>query len=437
MELIPAFFDVFILIKKKYKRKKRERLNFLPIITLIIPVYHSRDTLYECIKAVNDSDYDNSAIQIMLVDNGSDDGSYEVFLQCREEFSDLVMDWMHSKQGKSKALNMALFNATGKYIIHIDSDGILEKHALYNMVEMFERNEDVHCATGTILTRPEYIDQTKNFFMRLIRKVEFFEYCQAFLAGRNFESESNSVFTLSGAFSAFRKSTILKTQLYNTDTVCEDTHITFQVRETLGKKISLCSNAIFFVDPIETMNRLYTQRQRWQQGELEVYHMFDQNKKLGKGGFARNFLIRLIIFDHTFAFPRMIWYFALLTLLALNYPLKLIIVSYALIYFLSFISALNFKFCIEGFLDEFPDLQKYVRRKWYLPILYPLFNFMVFWFRMAGVINSVTGTRSWKTKDMTQEKEEIEKVYNKDMGFLKRFRERARTFVNAENKKSV
>ena len=41
---------------------------------------------------------------------------------------------------------------------------------------------------------------------------------------------------MSGAFSAFRKSTILKTQLYNTETVCEDTQVTFQIRYLLKKR---------------------------------------------------------------------------------------------------------------------------------------------------------------------------------------------------------
>ena len=58
---------------------------------------------------------------------------------------------------------------------------------------------------------------------------------------------------MSGAFSAFRKSTILKTQLYNTETVCEDTHVTFQVRKLLHQKIAICENAVFFVDPIENL----------------------------------------------------------------------------------------------------------------------------------------------------------------------------------------
>ena len=137
------------------------------------------------------------------------------------------------------------------------------------------------------------INETKNFWLRLLQKAEYFEYCQAFLAGRNYQSEVDKIFTMSGAFSAFRKSAILQTQMYNTDTVGEDTHVTFQVREKLNLKVKLCENAIYYVDPIESFNKLYTQRQRWQRGEIEVAHIFLKDVK-AVFQFASNFAVRLI-----------------------------------------------------------------------------------------------------------------------------------------------
>ena len=77
------------------------------------------------------------------------------------------MNWVNSKQGKSKALNLGLFNSFGKYVIHIDSDGVLQRDAIRNMVVKFERNADIDCMTGTIMTNPEMIDETKGFGLRL------------------------------------------------------------------------------------------------------------------------------------------------------------------------------------------------------------------------------------------------------------------------------
>lgn len=417
MEIIPAIVDAFILLKKRIVKRKLEPLEYFPEITLIIPVYNSAESLRRCIESVYHSDYPHQQIYMLLVNNQSTDNSFEIFTECQREYPELTMTWIDSKQGKSKALNVGLFNSYGKYIIHIDSDGVLEPQAIKNIVTRFERNLDVDCMTGVVLTNPEMIDATKGFFKRQIRKMEFFEYCQAFLAGRNFQSEFNSIYTLSGAFSAFRKSSILKTQLYNTDTICEDTHVTFQIRDRMKEKIIVCDDAIFFVDPMENMNQLYTQRQRWQKGEMEVTHMFMQNKMKPVRGFFSNFLIRLLMYDHTFAFPRMIWYFALICLAILDFSFATIVKSMLLIYALYVVSALLFYIDISAFLSGFKELRKYYMRKWYHVFTLPLFNFIIFWFRFAGIINGIRGEQTWRTRNFKEEWQSICEVLRHDFTF--------------------
>ncbi len=433
MEIIPTIFNFFILLKRKIVQRKEKELVYLPEITLIIPVYNSAATLYDCIRSFHESDYDNKMIYIMLVNNMSTDNSFEVFCQCQKDFPELTINWMNSKQGKSKALNLALFNSSGKYIMHIDSDGILHPSALRNIVKKFENHSDVYCVTGTIMTNPERIDGAKGVFRRLFLKMEFFEYCQAFLAGRNFQSEFNSIFTMSGAFSAFRKSSILKTQLYNTDTICEDTHVTFQIRDNLNEKVVLCDSAVFFVDPIESLNKLYVQRQRWQRGEMEVVHMFMRKDLNPAKGFFSSFVIRLIMFDHTFAFPRMIWYFALICLAFINYPMKLVVQSVFIIYVLYVLSSLLLYFSITLFLSKFKDLQCYYARKWYMIFFLPLFNFMVFWFRFAGIINAIKGEQAWRTRNLNEEWQSFKEKVGEDFRWLRAGIEKLRNEVNEKN----
>lgn len=432
MEVIPAIGDFFILLKRKFKKKHYEELKFYPEITLIIPIYNSEGTLRKCISSVYESDYPTDKIDIILVNNMTKDNSFDIFSKCQDDYPELKMNWINAKQGKAKALNMALFNSKGKYIMHIDSDGFLEKTAIKNMVTMFENEDEIHCVTGTILTDMEEINNTKNPFLKLLQKLEFGEYCQAFLAGRNFQSELNSIFTLSGAFSAFRKSAILKSQLYNTDTVCEDTHVTFQIRDGMGKRVSLCDNAIFFVDPIESLEQLYVQRQRWQSGELEVLHMFRSKKLHAARGFVSDFVTRVLMFDHTFAFPRMIWYFALICLAFINYPLKLVILSTLFMFFLYALANGLMYICIIMFLKDFPYIRRFYARKWYIIFLLPFFNFVVFWFRFAGIINSIRGTQTWKVRTARQEWESFAEVSKNDFSKLNGWLEKIRDEVNYE-----
>lgn len=427
LEIIPAVFGFFVLILKRFRYRKDQPLTYFPEITVIIPVYNSAKTLEMCINSIVESSYPYEKMEILLVNNGSKDQSFEIFTKYQETHEGVKLKWMNSHQGKSKALNLALFHSEGKYIIHLDSDGVVHKDALLHLVTRFESHDNIHCMTGSILTNPELIMKEKSGFMRLVQKVEFFEYAQAFLAGRNFAAELNSIFTMSGAFSSFRKSTILKTQLYNTETVCEDTHVTFQVRKILKKKIDICEKAIFYVDPIESLDTLYVQRQRWQRGELEVAHMFPSKVGVIKGFFT-DFMTRIIMFDHTFAFPRMIWYFALICLTFINYPFNFIIQSVMITYALYTFSTLLYYFNVCSYLRWDAKLKKFYAKKILLVIFLPIFNFIVYWFRMAGIINSIKGTSTWRTKRMKEEVEECKsiisndfKVIRKGLNHIKRF----------------
>ena len=128
MEIIPSLGSFLILLKKKIFPQHYGDPLIWPEITLIIPVYNSQDSLEECIKSINDSDYPNEKMRIFLVNNQGKDHSFQVYTKCQEQFPDLLMQWLNAKQGKSRALNLALFNADGKYIIHVDSDEIGRAH---------------------------------------------------------------------------------------------------------------------------------------------------------------------------------------------------------------------------------------------------------------------------------------------------------------------
>lgn len=402
MEILPALGSLFLLAARRRKVHKKGEITYFPEISILVPVYNSQDTLFRCIESINGSTYPNDAIRIFLVNNQGTDDSFSVFARCQELFPDLRMQWLSTEQGKSRALNAALYNSQGKYIINIDSDGQLEEHALYNVIRKFEADEELNCITGAILTDPDRINDTDSLFLRLVRQMEFVEYAQAFLAGRSYASETNSVYTLSGAFSAFRKSAILDSWMYNTETVSEDTHITFQMRYLKGQRIEVCEDALFLVDPIEGWNKLYTQRQRWQRGSLEVAHMFTaRNLKFRKALTDVN--VRTLLFDHTFAFPRMIWYLAMICLQAMRYSPTVIFYSVLIIFALYILVAYFYAFSAAWFLRINRKLQSYYHRHFWCVALLPLHNFCLFFVRFAGIINSISTDSTWKTRNLSEE----------------------------------
>ncbi len=429
MEIIPSIGSAITLIKKRIRNYHPKPPVAYPEISLIVPVYNSYDSLRECIKSIHDSSYDDSKIRVYLVNNRTKDDSFHVYTEAQKEFPTVRMQWLNARQGKSRALNLALYNSTGKYIINIDSDGALEKDALKNMIDVFESDSSIGCMTGAILTIPEQIEEYKHFFSRLLRQIEFVEYAQAFLAGRSYASEKNEIYTLSGAFSAFRKSTVLKSRMYNTNTIAEDTQITFQMRYLMGQKVKLCDNAIYFVGPIEGMNKLYTQRQRWQRGSLEVANMFD-SKDFRPIRMLKDVNVRTLLYDHTFAFPRIVWVLALVCLYFMDFSTKMILLSSGLIMLIYVVIAYLYFWSISIFLKEFPDIRKYYKSLWWaIPIL-PLFNMLTFFIRLTGIFNSMNTTSAWKTKTFTEEVEEYKSVVKSDMKKISLLNSKLYHFMN-------
>lgn len=408
VEIIPSFISSIKIMIRNHHKKPLVMPAKMPMISIIVPVYNSEDTLFACVESIHDSTYPTKLVQVILADNQSTDNSFDVFTHAQETFSDMDLSLIHTEQGKAEALNTALYSAIGTYIINIDSDGVLEKHALMNMVLEFENDYEMAALTGTILPQRQALAKHST----LLQRNEYFEYAQAFLSGRTIETQNNELFTMSGAFSAFRKEAVLNTFLYDIGTIGEDTDMTFQIRDRMKRKVGLCANAIFYIEPIESFSKLYTQRQRWQRGEVEVIHQYAHDLKVRD--FFRNFMVRRLLIDHTFLFPRMIWLFASVVLLFFRYSPIMMGMSYVIIYLLYILVELLNYVCILQLLEDFPEERQFYRKQLWVALTFPLYNFICAWIRLVGVLNSMTTSSNWNSLPIGAEFKRLWHVFKSD-----------------------
>ena len=413
-EIAVGFFSA-VAVLVKYFSKKDNKADFRAYVTILIPVFNSEKTLESCLNSVYFQDYPKEFLEVFVIDNGSVDNSYEVFSKFQENHPELRMWWYRTEQGKSKALNKGIFGSNGKYIINIDSDGRLEKHAISNIVSKFESREDIACMTGVVLIDPELIEKTKGRVLKATRVCELMEYTESFLVGRNFQSMMDSMYTLAGAFSCFRKDTLLKTQMYNSETLGEDTHMTFQMKSSSYGKVALCENAFFYVEPIESLDRLYIQRQRWQRGELEVASLFSELHLGGVVDFIRKPTMRKLVSDHTLSFPRLVWIFAMIYMYFIDYPLGLLVGANLLLYSAYVFNSFIYLIVSKLYLKNEKNTKKYISSKWYYCFILPFYRFVVFWMRMAGIINSLKTESAWKTKGFKEEYITIKRSFQEDV----------------------
>lgn len=420
--IIPLLVDFLtgfasaIVVLHAYLKKKEVELTFFPYVTILVPVYNSEKTLGDCLNSIVAQQYPLQNIQVILIDNGSEDRSFEVFQQFQIENPVLNIRYIKSKQGKAQALNQGIYHSRGRYILNVDSDGMLDSRAVYNTVRKFEQDMSISAMTGVVMINPELIQENNKPLLKLLQRCELFEYVEAFLVGRGYQSKRNSIFTLSGAFSAFRKEVLTKTQMYNIETLGEDTHMTTQIRLMYDGKIALCEDAFFYVDPIESADRLYIQRQRWQRGSIEVTALF--NKFLSKKMRGSLDVIRYtMIKDHTLIFSRMIWIFALVYLMFLDYPLYLIVTANIILYFSYVANSLLFYVVSKLYLKPQPHVKKYMRKHIYTIFLLPFYRMFIFFCRLAGTINAKEEKASWNVRALSEEMRMIREKMKKQFSF--------------------
>ncbi|MBC7252173.1 MAG: glycosyltransferase, partial [Anaerolineae bacterium] len=329
---------------------------------------------------------------------GSTDGTYQVFQEQQNFPFRGQMHWISiAGRGKSYALNAGLHLASNTYICNIDADTVLHADALREMVRRFEADPSLGAATGTVEVLPVSPQERQNRMALLIAECEFQEYLSAFWLGRQGQTLNKSLYTLAGAFSFFRREVLLRTALYDTQTVSEDTKVTFDIRRRFGGERLVCiPEAIVYVAPTPSLSALYSQRVRWQRGEIEVASVYQEMvgpNVLRLRGLA---LGRTLLVDHTLIFPRLVWTFLFPVLYFFGYPLSLIVSALIIIYlFYVVVAAIS---ALTIYIIATPAIRARLRRTWWVVSVIPAYHFLIFTFRLAGSIIALTEPAEWRVQ---------------------------------------
>lgn len=95
----------------------------MDLISVIVPVYNVINYLDKCIKSIIHQDY--FALEIILVDDGSTDGSGEL-CDVYSKLDKRIIVCHKENGGLSDARNVGIRHASGKYITFVDSDDSID-----------------------------------------------------------------------------------------------------------------------------------------------------------------------------------------------------------------------------------------------------------------------------------------------------------------------
>ena len=95
-----------------------------PLISVVIPVYNRRTFVVKAVESVLAQDYQNK--EVVVVDDGSTDGTYEKL----KELKDTISLYKQDNKGQYFARNLGWRACKGDYVIFLDSDDVLEPDAI-------------------------------------------------------------------------------------------------------------------------------------------------------------------------------------------------------------------------------------------------------------------------------------------------------------------
>jgi GT2 family glycosyltransferase len=129
----------------------------MPFVSVVMPNWNGKDDTLECLDSLRNLNYPKDRVEIIVVDNGSKDGSPEII---KEKFSAMKQDGYSSLKlielpknvGAPAAINRGIENAQPDYdyVFKIDNDVVFDKESLRELVRVSENDENIGIAGGKV-----------------------------------------------------------------------------------------------------------------------------------------------------------------------------------------------------------------------------------------------------------------------------------------------
>lgn len=138
-------------------------------ISIIIPVYNTEKYVDKCILSVINQLYDFNRLQIILINDGSTDNSFEICKKYSESYSNILL-LSKENSGVSETRNIGIKNALGKYIMFLDSDDYLSLNCCKELFNFFEKHySEVDIVTYTLKSVKNNVIKTHYRYEKLYK----------------------------------------------------------------------------------------------------------------------------------------------------------------------------------------------------------------------------------------------------------------------------
>lgn len=212
-------------------------------VSVVTPNYNGKDFLYAYFESLNKNS--NEIGEVIIVDNGSSDGSQEFIRNYREKVDFPIILIENSQNlGFAEAVNQGISKARYDYIFSLNNDAVVEKSAILKLLNLLNTEERIFSVSSKMVqfNSPELIDDAGDDYTLL-----------AYTKKRGNNQNLNKFIEVSEIFSScagaalYRKDLLEELGGFDSEffAYMEDVDLGYRARIN-GYKNLLCPNAIVY-----------------------------------------------------------------------------------------------------------------------------------------------------------------------------------------------
>ena len=250
-----VFMGTLATVQARRERARIFDATYAPAVSVIIAAYNEAKVINKTIATLLSSEYPD--LDILVVDDGSKDDTAGV-VAAAYGADPRVTVIRKPNGGKASALNLGIKQCRGEIIVALDADTVFAPDTVNKLVRHFA-DPAIGAVSGNVKVG------NRNNPLTIWQAVEY-------ITSQNFDRRAfdllNCITVVPGAVGAWRKDAVVLAGMYSSQTLAEDTDLTFKIRK-LGYRIVTDNAALAYTEAPDTLRDLAKQRFRWAFGTLQ------------------------------------------------------------------------------------------------------------------------------------------------------------------------
>ena len=256
---IALFFEVFLLVtflsEPARERRARPLSTKTPPIAVIVPCWNEENTIKGTVDSLLAMDYPFDKLQLVLVNDGSTDGTAAVMDGYQGHPQITVI---HKENGgKHTAMNLGIERATkAEFVGCLDADSFVAPDALREIIAYFDEPKVAAVTAAMSVWSPR----------TLLERMQNADYIHG-ITLRHVISSLNGLYVTPGPFSFYRRTVVLEVGGFQKGHNTEDLEMALRLQRA-GYIIENAPRARVYTKTPTSVRALVKQRTRWTTGFL-------------------------------------------------------------------------------------------------------------------------------------------------------------------------